>query len=142
MGVSAYNKPPHRQQQIGFSLLELLVAFVIMGLVVTTILQLVSNNLRSVVLADEYAYAIQIAESKLATVGHLIPVAIGSYTGTLQDKFNWKVIIENSTLVPPDIPITLRTYPYRIRVEITWPLEQPRRNFQLTSIRFGKASDE
>jgi general secretion pathway protein I len=126
-------------QYAGFSLLEVLVAFVIMGLVVTGILQLVGNSLRSVALADEYSYAVQIAESKLASVGSLFPVAIGSHTGTLQDKFNWRITIENSTIIPPDTAQIPSAYPYLIRIEITWPLDNPKRNFQLASIRFGKA---
>jgi len=131
--------PPKLSLQAGFSLLEVLVAFVIMGLVVTGILQLVGSSLRSVALADEYSYAVQIAESKMAGVGHLIPVVIGSHTGTVQEKFNWKITIENSTIIPPDTPQILSAYPYLIRVEVTWPLDDPKRNFQLTSIRFGKA---
>lgn len=138
MGVSAYNKA-RPELQAGFSLLEVLVAFVIMGLVVTAILQLVGNSLRSVVLADEYSYAVQIAESKMASVGHIIPIAMGSHTGTLQDKFNWNITIQNSSISPSDNPSILRAYPYLIRINITWPLDDPKRSFQLASIRFGKA---
>ena len=56
LAVSAFSR------QTGFSLLEVLVAFVVMGLVVGVLLQLFGSSMRSTVLADEYSFAIQIAE--------------------------------------------------------------------------------
>lgn len=61
--MSAFNK------QAGFSLLEILVAFVVMAFVVGVILQLFGTSMRSVALTDEYSYAVQVAESHLASVG-------------------------------------------------------------------------
>ena len=138
LDVSVYSRTTAKRQA-GFSLLEVLVAFVIMGLVVTAILQLLGNSLRSVAMADEYATAIQIAESKMASVGHLIPVEIGSHTGKLQDKFNWHVNIEKSVHPMPEISEKMRSYPYQINIEITWPLATAKHRFQLSSLRFGKA---
>ena len=141
MGVSAYNRSPQKRQHGGFSLLEVLIAFVIMGLTVTAILQLVGNSLRSVALADEYSYAIQIAESKMATVGHMIPISVGSHTGTVQNKFNWMIKISKRNVLNAEVEQTLSTYPYHILVEINWPLDldAPQHSFQLSSLRFGKA---
>jgi prepilin-type N-terminal cleavage/methylation domain-containing protein len=53
----------------GFSLLEVLVAFVILSLVATALFRLFSGALQNVSAADEYTRAVLVAESVLATAG-------------------------------------------------------------------------
>ena len=140
VGGLAYNKNNYSPNRIhsGFSLLEVLVALVIMGFVVGSVLQLVGNSLRSIALSDDYSYAIQIAESKLALVGHIIPVAVGSHSGTEYNRFTWSVNINTSNVsfhedAPPS-PVHL----YHIVIDIAWPADEPMHNFRLSSLRFGK----
>ena len=135
MVALAYSRP---QQQAGFSLLEVLVAFVIMGLVIGGILQLFGNSMRSVSLSDEYSYAVKIAESQMATVGTAIPVEAGNTSGSSGDKFNWNITIEATEFEMPEGAPPMPLYPYRVMVDVSWPSGNKDRHFQLASLRFGK----
>ena len=142
MAVSASNKHKiistyTRSQQSGFSLLEVLVAFVIMGLVVGGILQLFGNSMRSVALSDEYSYAVKIAESQMATVGTAIPVESGNTSGS-NEKFNWNIMIEPTEFEYPEGAAPIPLYPYRVKVDVSWQSGSHERHFELASLRFGK----
>jgi general secretion pathway protein I len=128
---------PKPSIQSGFSLLEVLLAFVIMGLVVAGILQLTGNSLRNVIIADEYSYAVQIAESKMAEVGNSISVEQGEHSGILHEKFKWQISITDAQLpLPEDMP-PLSATPYLIAVDVTWPIKVHKHHFHLSSLRFG-----
>ncbi|OQX12961.1 MAG: general secretion pathway protein GspI [Thiothrix lacustris] len=129
------------QSNKGFSLLEVLVAFVVMGLVVGVLLQLFGSSMRSVALADEYSFAIQVAESRLAAVGNEIEVEEGNVSGEEQDSgYRWEV--QMSPLEPSEalekLPVTLQLY--RVEVVVTWKSGDSSREFHLSSLRFGEAT--
>ena len=128
----------NHQKQTGFSLLEVLVAFVIMGLVIGGILQLFGNSMRSVALSDEYSYAVKIAESQMATVGTVIPVESGTTSGSSGDRFDWNITIEPTEFEYPEAAPPIPLYPYRIKVDVSWNSGSRERHFELTSLRFGK----
>ncbi len=137
MVASVCNKSSTFNQQGGFSLLEVLVAFVIMGLVVGGILQLFGNSMRSVALADEYSYAVKVAESQMAGVGTAIPIEAGDTSGS-DGKFNWTIHIEPTEFEYPEDAPAIPLYPYRVHVDIAWQSGNRDRHFELNSIRFGK----
>ena len=58
-----------RRACVGFSLLEILVAFVIMALALGVLMRVFSGPLNSTAVADHYAEARLNAESKLASIG-------------------------------------------------------------------------
>ena len=58
----------------GFSLLEVLVAFVILSLVATALFRLFSGALQNMSAADDYTKAVLVAESALATAGATQPL--------------------------------------------------------------------
>lgn len=123
----------------GFSLLEVLVAFVVMGLVVGVLLQLFGSAMRSVALADEYSFAVQVAESRMAAVGNDIEVQEGSVSGEEQGSgYRWEVQMQP---VEPDekmekvqVPLHL----FRVEVVVTWQSGDKPRAFHLSSLRFGE----
>ena len=125
-------------QQTGFSLLEVLVAFVIMGLVIGGVLQLFGSSMRSVALSDEYSYAVKIAESQMATVGTAVPVEAGNTSGSTDDKFDWNIIIEPTEFEYPEGAPPIPLYPYRVKVDVSWQSGNRERHFELASLRFGK----
>lgn len=133
MGVSAFNK------QQGFSLLEVLVAFVVMGLVVGTLLQMFGSSVRSVALAGDRSFAIQIAESRLASVGTEIEVEQGEVTGEVDDTdYSWRVAMEPIELVEDTDSFSLSLQPFRIEVFVNWQANGREQSFSLSSIRFGE----
>lgn len=120
-------------------MLEVLVAFLVMGLVVGVILQLFGSSMRSVALADEYSRAVQVAESRLATLGSEIPVEAGSSNGIdPASGYHWEV---QMTAVQPDeamekiqVPLQL----YQVDVHVSWQGATKTRELRLSSLRFGE----
>jgi general secretion pathway protein I len=58
--------PVRPAREAGFTVLEVLTAFVLMAVTLAVILQVFSGGLRDAQLADEYARAVMIAQSRLA----------------------------------------------------------------------------
>lgn len=78
----------------GFSLLEVLVAFVIFALVGTTLFNLFSGALGNVSAADDYSRALLVAESALTETAGTQPLKEGTQQGTTEDgRISWKTEI-------------------------------------------------
>lgn len=76
-----------KRASAGFSLLELLVAFVILALTLSVMMRIFSGGLRNIGLADDYSRATLLAESRLAELG-VQPVE-GEAEGEFDEKFRW-----------------------------------------------------
>lgn len=76
-----------KRASAGFSLLEVLVAFVILALTLSVIMRIFSGGLRNVVLADDYSRAVLLAESRIAELG-VQPVE-GEARGEFDQQFRW-----------------------------------------------------
>lgn len=81
-----------QQRQGGFSLLEVLVAFVILALSMGTMMQIFSGGLRNVGLSEEYARAVAIAETQLVGVGVEAPLTPGEAQGEFAGKYRWRLV--------------------------------------------------
>ena len=90
------------QRQRGFSLLEILVAFVLLALAMAVLMQIFSSSLNGATIADRYAKATMIAESKLAAAGVEEQLKEGSSSGTYDDTFSWVVDIKPFTEASTD----------------------------------------
>ena len=111
----------------GFSLLEVLAAFVILALVGTALFRVFSGALGNVTASDEYSRATLYAESRLAELGVEAPLREGAQQGTSDDGFYaWTAKIEPYT--PPGITAdmdsaaaTMAIRLWRLAVTVTWP---------------------
>lgn len=110
----------------GFSLLEVLAAFVILALVGTALFRIFSGALGNASLSDEYSRATLYGESQLATRGVETPLREGVQQGTSEDgKYAWTARVEpykppGST---PDLDAATDLMPvrlWRIAVTVSW----------------------
>lgn len=83
----------HRKVR-GFSLLEVLVAFVILALAMTVLMQIFSRGLIGADLAERYSKAALLAESKLAAIGVEEPLKEGTYSGKFDEDFSWQLVVK------------------------------------------------
>lgn len=135
MGGLAHSK----RHMAGFTLLEILVAFVLMALVVGSLIQLFSGALHSVALSEEYSSAIQVAESQLQTVGKAIPVKKGQVSGQAEGtRYHWSVTIKPADLLKNPDDFSLSIKPFQVTVQVTWDSAGKPREFNLTSLCFGE----
>jgi prepilin-type N-terminal cleavage/methylation domain-containing protein len=86
----------------GFSLLEILLAITILALAMATIMQVFSSGVKGADLANRYARAAMMAESKLASVGVEEILAEGDTSGQFEDDFQWAQSVRlYSTMTEP-----------------------------------------
>jgi len=116
-----------RVSQRGFSLLEVLVAFVILALVGTVLSQLYSSSLRNAGAAEEWSRAALVAEGQLAAATAVVPLREGSSSGSADDgRINWTTRVEPyvASDVSPELLTASQTLPLallRVSVNVTFP---------------------
>lgn len=138
MGALVCSKIPKQQ---GFTLLEIMVAFVITGLVVGTLLQLFGSAMRSAALADEYSFAVQVAESRMEAVGNEIKIERTTVSGQEEGTaYQWSVTMQPIELHEKQDEFSLSVEPYQVIVVVSWDSEGKQRQFTLSSLRFGEKS--
>lgn len=84
-------RPPARER--GFTLLEVLLAFVIFALTFATVLEIVAASTRSTVRARDYSEAALLAQSLAEQLGSELPIEAGSYSGETDDGIGWVIEI-------------------------------------------------
>ena len=80
-----------KQDSRGFTLLEVMLAFVIFALSFATVLEIMAGSMRSVRRASDDTEVALLAQSVMDQVGTEIPVEEGSYSGTAMDRYNWQL---------------------------------------------------
>lgn len=105
----------------GFSLLEVLVAFVILALALGVLMRIFSGGLGNIGAAEHYSRAVAIAESELASVGVESPLAEGERTGEVEPGYTWRTAVQHfeASTQPMEgafLPIDL----YQVDVTVNW----------------------
>ena len=137
---------PARARAAGFSLLEVLVAFVILSLVVTALFRVFGGSLANVSAAEDYSRAVMVAEGVLAEAGAAQPLRPASAAGSVDDgRIAWKstVSLYDAPGVPADVAAASATMPlqlYRVGVEVNFPSPNGgQRSIALTTTRLGSS---
>lgn len=132
----------------GFSLLEVLVAFVVLSLALSVIMRIFSQGMSSVSESEHHARAVMLAESKLALLGADIPLEEGETSGDSEDKLHWRVRV---TAYDPDkakaaqeVKLPTPTLPVRllhVEIEVSWGAspDAPRR-MRLVTLKLAPRS--
>jgi general secretion pathway protein I len=117
----------HRSFAVGFSLLEVLVAFMILALAGTMLAGLYSGSLRNASAAEEWSYATLLAQSQLAAAASVAPLAAGSSGGSEDGgHYRWTATVEpfDPPAASDELAAASQTLPYqlfRISVEVNFP---------------------
>ena len=121
----------------GFTILEVLVALAILGLVLAAALGLLSNGAVGVVRAEQTTRAVMVAESVLAALGTNVDPKDDGLSDTSDDGFAWKVAIEPyaDETTPPVKPPALRLYRIEIVVQRGRGLD-----YRLVTLGLGQAT--
>jgi general secretion pathway protein I len=136
--------PQRHRGQAGFSVLEVLVAFIIVGLVVTALFRLFGGALGNAAAADEWTRALLVAESRLALAASAVPLRETADAGTDADgRIVWRTSV--TPYVPPDadpdlerLSQSMPTKLYRVTVDVRFPGTAGReRSLSLSTVRLG-----
>jgi general secretion pathway protein I len=79
----------------GFTLLELLLAFVVFTLSFATVLEILSGSMRNTVRARQYSEAALTAQSVMDQVGLEIPLEAGAVIEDVSGDYEWSLQIYN-----------------------------------------------
>jgi general secretion pathway protein I len=128
----------------GFSLLEVLVAFVVLALVATALFRLFSGALANGGAADEYSRAVLVAQSRLTQLAVETPLREDQQLGTSADgRYSWESRVERYVPVDttPDLERMgefLQTRLWHLVVTVSWPSDSGRtRSYTLATVRLG-----
>jgi general secretion pathway protein I len=136
-----------RARNAGFSLLEVLVAFVILSLVVTALFGLFGGALRNASTAEEWSRALLVAQSRLAEAASVQPLKEASVAGTEPDgRISWQTVVAPYVAPDPNPDLeraseAMITRLYRVSVEVRYTGDngQPR-TFALSTLKLGAKS--
>ncbi len=127
----------------GFSLLEILVAFVLLALAMAVLMQIFSSSLNGATVADRYAKATMLAESKLASAGVEEALKEGTTSGTYDDMFNWAVEVKpfNEPSTDPsgaNLDQILFVKLFEVTTTVSFPTDDKRsRSVTLSKLQLG-----
>ncbi len=119
-------------RQRGFTLLEVLVAFVILALSLGVILQIFSLTMRTTDSASARQQALLLAESRLAELSTLNELRSGRDSGRIDERFDWSSRVERFEFPDQDLALDTLQVPYKIDVTVHWGGNQ---QLSLTTLR-------
>jgi general secretion pathway protein I len=126
----------------GFTLIEVLVAFMILTLSLSVLLRIFSGGLNNVSVAGDYAQAVLLAESQLAVAGRNVPLLVGQTYGESGDRFRWRRTIENYLPWDEETALTVPVSGYLVTVEVSWTRNGRDQQIILNSLRVKKRPPE
>lgn len=128
------------RRQRGFTLLEVIVAFVMLALVLSTVFQVFSTGLARASDLDEHARALVIAQSRLAAAGVEEPLEPRSTRGESEDhRYQWSVVVSPYEEVAEGAPQPQSSVlMFRVDVAVGWRAANGRdREVRLTTLALG-----
>jgi general secretion pathway protein I len=142
--LTAIERRRRIERSRGFSLIEVLVAFVILALVATALFRLFSSSLNNAAASEEWSRALQVAESQLASAAAAQPLKEATDRGSdLNGKVEWQtnVTVYAAPNVDPELEraseaLAMRLL--RITVDVKYKGGDGReRTLSLATVRMG-----
>ncbi|MEE9425864.1 MAG: type II secretion system protein [Methylococcales bacterium] len=128
-----------RSCQCGFSLLEILVAFTIMAISVTVLLQIFGKNTQIAFHSESYTQATSLAESLLDSVGREEKLPESGNNGVFNDKYHWDVSVTEYLPQEEDIDFDLMSFQlYKVVVKVAWGQDKRQRSVVLNTLRIAQ----
>ena len=124
----------------GFTLLEVMLAFVIFALSFATVLEVMAGSMRSVKRASDDTEVALFAQSIIDLVGTEIPVEEGQFNGTGMDRYQWQLDITLYESGDEDMGTEVLAEMsgvelYRVDLEIDWDTGRRQRDLHFSTLR-------
>jgi len=143
--VSRHNQSGFlRGQTPGFTLLEVLIAVVILGLSVTTILQQFSVALRGGSASQDTCRAVLYAKQKLEELKTAEAGELASESGSFDDGFAWETRIEPYTLAElpgEEVAEQLRYELVQLTARVSWQSGVQQKRVELSTLKLVKKKE-
>lgn len=130
------------RQDRGFTLLEVLVAFIIAALALAALTQGAASGLRSVRVSGHVQEAVSRARSRLAAIGHGVPLQPGDQEGDDGGGFRWRLRVAPAATTERSERNEPRPVLYDVAMTIEWRMDGGVRQVALSTQRLGSAPPE
>ena len=129
-----------RQLSRGFTLVEVMLAFVVFALSFATVLEIMAVSMRSVTRANNDTEIALFAQSMMDLVGTDIPLEEGQFSGTGLDRYQWQLDIypyvsTSAEDRSQELAELNGTALFRIDLDINWTTGQRQQNLHFNTIR-------
>ncbi len=129
-----------RRTSRGFTLLEVMLAFVVFALSFATILEIMAASMRGVRRASDDTQVALFAQSIIDLVGTEIPVEDGQYNGTGMDRYDWNLEIylyetSDEDIHTQELAEMSGIELYRVDLNIDWQAGRRPRDLHFSTIR-------
>jgi general secretion pathway protein I len=116
----------------GFTLLEVLVAFVLLAATVTVILQLFSSGIKALSLSEDYATAVVRAESKMREVLDNEQLAENAWSETSPDGYRFDITVAKAYEArTKDLPMKV----LEIGITMSWKMGGKDKSMMLNTMK-------
>ena len=126
-----------RSQNRGMTLLEILVAFVILSLTMAVILQIFSGGMHNSRVSESYSRAVFLAQSRLAAVGIEQPLAPGEDSGQVGSNLQWHISIAVLDDGGEADRLLMPVRQYLVKTTVAWQEDGREKQIELSSVRIG-----
>lgn len=133
---------PNRRRRgaAGFTLLEVMLAFVIFALSFATVLEIMAGSMRSVRRASDDTQVALLAQSVMDLVGTEIPIEEGQFSGTGMDRYQWQLGIylyeaSGDDVGTQELAEMSGVELYQVDLDIDWEVGRGQRNLHFSTIR-------
>ena len=127
-------------KQSGFTILEVLVAFLVAALLLAVILSGFSTGLSSLARADRMSQAALVAQSRIAELGVVEPLQEGQVSGRddQHGDYRWQINVQPFAWDYADAMAQQGSTLYKVDVEVFWPAGDKEHSFLLTTLKLVK----
>jgi general secretion pathway protein I len=121
----------------GFTLIEIVVAFVITALAVGALYRMSSTGLETGSRADRYNRALLIAEAALEGAGITEPLVAQNSSKRVEDNYDQEITVRPRPDLLPKPATRDSRYPYEVSVVVSWRDGRRNRSVTLSALRLG-----
>jgi general secretion pathway protein I len=130
------------RRQRGFTLVEVVVAFVLLSLVLVAGFEVFTTGMRRAGDLEDRSRALELAESTLARAGVEVPLNDSAHSGQSPDgRFQWTLGIRRIEVEgDANLPVVTSYVLYRVDAVVRWAGADGRdRSFSLATVQLGAA---
>ena len=129
-----------RRTSRGFTLLEVMLAFVVFALSFATVLEIMAGSMRSVRRASDDTQVALFAQSIMDLVGTEIPIEEGQFNGMGMDRYEWHLDIylygvSDEDMRSQELAEMSGIELYRVDLDINWDVGRRQRDLHFSTMR-------
>ena len=121
-----------RNASRGFTLLEVLVALVLLSISLVAIFELFSTNLRGIAKSDDYSHAVIMAESRMRQILDDDTLAVQTWTESTEDGYRIDAVVSSTA---SDRTENLQIKLLEIQLTVSWIKDSKERTLNLKTLK-------